>query len=231
MQWEYWIYFFRIEMTQQLHYTIDSFEINYEASTGTALESNVFANKHRQNIIAGHKHTASNVTYDTICFELPTYFTQSKNPDKSIEIQYIHLLQRPNGTQTTITENEDGSSTTTTETMTPSIAADGSPILTTIRTVTETDTAGQTTTQTTQFISNNNEWNALASTLHSDLVQFRPSADSYVMSTNIMYNWQKKFIIPDSRASFDIWFRDLNGFIIEMDPVKTRIIIELLLTF
>ena len=115
--------------------------------------------------------------------------------------------------------------------MTPSIAADGSPILTTIRTVTETDTAGQTTTQTTQFISNNDEWNTLASTLHSDLVQFRPSADSYVMSTNIMYNWQKKFIIPDSRASFDIWFRDLNGFIIEMDPVKTRIIIELLLTF
>lgn len=218
-------------MPQQLHYTIDSFELNYEAATGTT-PTNILTKRNHMNKRPGGRLTAaSDVVYDTICFELPTYFTQSTNSEKSIEIEYIHLLQRPNGTTTTTTTADDGSSETVERTIVPGIATTGEPILTTTTTTTEIDTGGNTTTTTSTEITDETEWNTVPSTMHSDLVQFRPSADSYVMSTNVMYNWQKKFTLPDAKSSFDIWFRDLNGFIIDMDPMKTRIIIELLLTF
>ena len=208
-------------MTQQLHYTIDTFELNYEATPLTGVQRR-FMNMHRGHLLAGNKKVeAADVIYDTICFELPTYFTQSTNEEKCIEIQYIHLMQRPNGIETT------GSSTTVVKNITPSIGPTGTPILTVTTTTTSSDGSSSTTTE----VSNNEEWVALASTMHSDLVQFRPSADSYVMSTNVMYNWEKKFHIPTNKSTFDIWFRNLTGKLIDLDPAKTRIIIELLLTF
>ena len=218
-------------MTQQLHYTIDTFELNYEATPLTGVQRR-FMNMHRGHLLAGNKKVeAADVIYDTICFELPTYFTQSTNEEKCIEIQYIHLMQRPNGIETTTTQNSDGSSTTVVKNITPSIGPTGTPILTVTTTTTIASSDGTSTSTTTTEVSNNEEWVALASTMHSDLVQFRPSADSYVMSTNVMYNWEKKFHIPTNKSTFDIWFRDMFGRIIEVDPAKTRIIIELLLTF
>ena len=218
---------------QQLHYTIDTFELNYEASPLTSNSvhqpptNRMLTNKGHKHMMTGGRFGASDVVYDTICFELPAFFTQSTNTDKCIEIQYIHLMQRPNGIESTTTSNSDGTTTTVIKNTTPSISADGKPILTTTTTTTNADGTSTTTTE----VSNNEEWIALASTMHSDLVQFRPSADSYVMSTNVMYNWEKRFYLPNNKASFDIWFRDMFGRVIELDPAKTRIIIELLLTF
>ena len=233
---------------QQLHYTIDTFELNYEATPLTlgapTTSSNSYfprrlANKGHKNLLSGNRFggltggaimgnlTSNDVVFDTICFELPAFFTQSTNTDKCIEIQYIHLMQRPHGIETSTTSSSDGKTTTIVKNITPSISPTGKPILTTTTITTNSDG----TTETITEVSNNEEWIALASTMHSDLIQFRPSADSYVMSTNVMYNWEKKFYLPTNKSSFDIWFRDMFGRVIELDPSKTRIIIELLLTF
>ena len=36
---------------------------------------------------------------------------------------------------------------------------------------------------------------------------------------------------PNTQKSFDLWFRDMNGDILDMTPTTTRVIIELLLTY
>ena len=177
-------------MVQQEYYTIDSFDLDSPVETVIDDQNNVSytpkPSKHFKFMNRSPKGpraksdlltaTAddSTVIYDTLCFELPDYFTESAFTGKAVELQYIHLLQ---------------------------------------------------------YSVNDKEWYYVPSTMHSDLVQFRPSADSYVCATNVMYTWTKRFVIPRNMPSFDLWFRDMNGTIINMDPTITRVIVELLLTY
>ena len=80
-------------MTQQHHYVIDSFDLN-EDSTNTQLDKSRLINRVRRNKAGLRQTSASDALYDTMVIELPHYFTQSKNTNKHIDLQYVHLLQR-----------------------------------------------------------------------------------------------------------------------------------------
>ena len=137
----------------------------------------------------GSSTGSSDVTYDTLVFELPDYFTQSTNPNKSVEFQYVHFLEY----KYEQVYNE---------------------------------TTGTYTTEYT------GEYDMLPATMHSTLVQYRPSADCYVCATNVMYTWIKKFIIPSNMFSFEMWFRNIRtGEVLDVNPTKHRVLIELLLTY
>ena len=120
-------------------------------------------------------NTATNTClYDTITIQLPNWFSQSANSEKSVELEYIHLYQ---------------------------------------------------------IDPTNGVWYSVPSTMHSDLVQFYKSADNYVCSTNMMYSFPKKFVIGDKKDTFDMWFRDMAGYLIDLDTTKTRVILELVLRY
>ena len=186
-------------MTQETYYTIDTFDLDDPPESSTFSETKCFKNKSRLGkvlknslvpLTATPTTTATETTttedepvYDTICFELPDYFTDSQTTNKSVELQYIHLLQR----KKIIDPNT------------------GDPIYL--------------------------PWDYVPATMHSDLVQFRPNADYYVCATNVMYTWTKKFVIPAGKKSFDLWFRTMDGAIVNLDPTLTRVIVELLLAY
>lgn len=67
--------------------------------------------------------------------------------------------------------------------------------------------------------------------MYSDLIQVNKSADNYCCACNIYHSTPKDFIIADSKSVFEVWFRDIGGEIIDLNPTKTRIIFEMLLTF
>ena len=75
------------------------------------------------------------------------------------------------------------------------------------------------------------ECKEIIGSIHSSLVQFDASANNYCCSSNILYPQPKRFNIADNTAIFEVWCRDLNGSIIDLDPAKTRLILELLLEF
>ena len=156
-------------MCEQVYYTIDSFDIDTSA-VNYGIVGHRFAKRGRKPKRGTIDET---IIYDTVCFELPDYFVESRNPNKSVEFQLVHCLIKD---------------------------ADGT-------------------------------WNYLPATMHSDVVQYRSSADSYVCSTEVMYTQRKHFYIPNTQKSFDLWFRDMNGDILDMTPTTTRVIIELLLTY
>ena len=128
----------------------------------------------KQPLTADDDEDESECLYDTIVIDLPNWFSQSANPEKSIELEYIHLYQ---------------------------------------------------------YIADTDTWTPIPSTMHSDLVQFYKSADNYVCSTNMMYSFPKKFIIGDKKDTFDMWFRDMAGYLIDLDTTKTRVILELVLRY
>ena len=71
----------------------------------------------------------------------------------------------------------------------------------------------------------------IQSSMHSDIVMINASADNYVAATNTLYNVPKRYRIGDNRANFKIWFRDIWGNLINLDPKKTRAIVELVLVY
>ena len=218
-------------MTQQHHYVIDSFDLN-EDSAGSQLDQSRLLNRMRRNKSGLRQTSASDALYDTMVIELPHYFTQSKNTNKHIDLQYVHLLQRVQDYNYTKTTNPDGSIEEVTVNTLPTVDTDGAPVTSTVTTTKITDTEGNETTTTTTNISSDPGWTAIPSTMHSDLVQFRPTADNYVCAVNMMYDaGEKVFVIPNEKTTFDVWFRTLGGDIIELLPSKTRVIIELLLTY
>ena len=71
----------------------------------------------------------------------------------------------------------------------------------------------------------------LISSLHSDIAAVDSSADNYIASTNVLYNTPKAYVIGDNRDIFQVWFRKINGDIIDLHPTKTRCIIEMVLRY
>ena len=75
------------------------------------------------------------------------------------------------------------------------------------------------------------EQRELTGSIHSTLVQFDASANYYCCSANLLYPQPKRYNIADNTAIFEVWCRDLNGSIIDLNPNKTRLILELVLEF
>ena len=75
------------------------------------------------------------------------------------------------------------------------------------------------------------EQKELAGSIHSTLVQFDASADSYCCTANLLYSEPKRYIIADNKTIFEVWARDIQGNIYDLNPAKTRLILELLLEF
>ena len=67
--------------------------------------------------------------------------------------------------------------------------------------------------------------------MYSDMIQVNKSADNYCCACNVYHSTPKDYIIADSKAVFEVWFRDIAGTIIDLNPKKTRVIFEMLLTF
>ena len=67
--------------------------------------------------------------------------------------------------------------------------------------------------------------------LHSTLVQIDSSCDNYVCSTNKLYPIPPKFTISSRQMRFECWCRDMKNSLVDLDPKKARLTLELLLEF
>jgi hypothetical protein len=70
-----------------------------------------------------------------------------------------------------------------------------------------------------------------AGTCYSNLVQDNPYDDDFLVFTDEHKLLDKKLIIYDAKTKFNIWFKSAYGQVIDLDPTKTRIIVELILEF
>ena len=71
----------------------------------------------------------------------------------------------------------------------------------------------------------------MAASMHSDIWNVNDSADHYICSTNTLYNNPKCYTVGDNRSVFEIWFYKPDGSVIDLDPVKTRAVIEFVLKY
>ena len=71
----------------------------------------------------------------------------------------------------------------------------------------------------------------IVSSLHSNLLQFNRSADDYIMTTNVLYPTPKSFQVPSTQSTYEVWLRRIDGSLIDLDPSKTRVIIEFMLNY
>ena len=71
----------------------------------------------------------------------------------------------------------------------------------------------------------------IQATLHSDIASIDASADHYIASSNTLYSVPKSYKIGDNRSMFQMWLRDLNGNLLDLDTTKLRVIIELVLSY
>ena len=71
----------------------------------------------------------------------------------------------------------------------------------------------------------------IAASMHSDIWNINDSADHYICSTNTLYNNPKCYTVGDNRSVFEIWFYKPDGSVIDLDPTKTRAIIEFVLKY
>ena len=71
----------------------------------------------------------------------------------------------------------------------------------------------------------------MAASMHSDIWNVNDSADHYICSTNTLYNNPKCYTVGDNRSVFEIWFYRPDGSVIDLDPVKTRAVIEFVLKY
>lgn len=71
----------------------------------------------------------------------------------------------------------------------------------------------------------------MAASMHSDIWNINDSADHYICSTNTLYNNPKCYTVGDNRSVFEIWFYKPDGSVIDLDPAKTRAIIEFVLKY
>ena len=71
----------------------------------------------------------------------------------------------------------------------------------------------------------------MAASMHSDIWNINDSADHYICSTNTLYNNPKCYTVGDNRSVFEVWFYRPDGSVIDLDPIKTRAIIEFVLKY
>ena len=71
----------------------------------------------------------------------------------------------------------------------------------------------------------------MAASMHSDIWNINDSADHYICSTNTLYNNPKCYTIGDNRGIYEIWFYKPDGSVVDLDPLKTRAIIEFVLKY
>ena len=71
----------------------------------------------------------------------------------------------------------------------------------------------------------------MAASMHSDIWNVNDSADHYICSTNTLYNNPKCYTIGDNRSVFEVWFYRPDGSVIDLDPLKTRAVIEFVLKY
>ena len=71
----------------------------------------------------------------------------------------------------------------------------------------------------------------MAASMHSDIWDINDSADHYICSTNTLYNNPKCYTVGDNKSVFEIWFYTPDGSVIDLDPTKTRAIIEFVLKY
>ena len=153
-----------------------------------------------------YKYPANTAKYDTLIVDLPTWFCQAKNSAKTVEIEYVQVYHRAEYK----TEKEEKRDEATGElVLVEKLDEDGKPIPL-------PDEEQDPYTQ-------------LMCTCHSDLVQVNTSADCCLGCTNMMYSFPKKYVIGNSVGSFNMWFRDMSGKIVDVDPFKTHLIVELIL--
>ena len=71
----------------------------------------------------------------------------------------------------------------------------------------------------------------MSASMHSDIWTANDSAEHYICSTNTLYNNPKRYVIGDNRSVFEVWFYKPDGSVIDLDPLKTRAIIEFVLKY
>ena len=71
----------------------------------------------------------------------------------------------------------------------------------------------------------------MSASMHSDIWTANDSADHYICSTNTLYNNPKCYTVGDNRSVFEVWFYKPDGSVIDLDPLKTRAIIEFVLKY
>ena len=158
-----------------------------------------------------HQYTAQLYTYpentakyDTLIVDLPVWFSQAKNSAKTVEIECAQVFHREYKTKKVPKVDDDGN---------PVLDDDGNPV--------EVEEALPYEEQDPYVM--------LPCTCHSDLVQVNASADCCIGCSNLMYSFPKKYVIGNAVQSFNMWFRDMSGKIVDIDPYKTHLIVEVIL--
>ena len=164
-------------MPQTVYFTIDSFTSSIEEPPTCDNPSLCNCNEHgtceHECTCGCQEHGGQCVcaeTYNTITIQLPQYFTNALNPNKTVQVLMVRLYDP------STSERIEGSA-------------------------------------------------------HSDIVMTSASADYYVCATNLAYPIPKTYVIPTNKPTFNVWFKRVDGSIVDLEPSKTRVIIELLLTF
>ena len=160
-----------------------------------------------------YTYPANTAKYDTLIVDLPAWFCQAQNSGKSVEIELVQVFHREYKTrkepETKAVTNPD-----TGETVSEPVTDDeGNPVYIEVPLPDEEQ----------------DPYKTLECTCHSDLVQVNTSADYCLGATNVMYSFPKKYIIGNSVQYFNMWFRDMSGKIVDIDPFKTHLIVELIL--
>ena len=71
----------------------------------------------------------------------------------------------------------------------------------------------------------------MSASMHSDIWTANDSAEHYICSTNTLYNNPKCYTVGDNRSVFEVWFYKPDGSVIDLNPLKTRAIIEFVLKY
>ena len=71
----------------------------------------------------------------------------------------------------------------------------------------------------------------IVSSMYSNLNQLNISANYYICSCNTVYAKDKKYNIMDSTQKFEVWLKHMNGSLVNINPRKSRVIIEMLLEY
>ena len=159
-----------------------------------------------------HQYTAQLYTYpentakyDTLIVDLPTWFSQAKNSAKTVEIECAQVYHRDEYKTKKVPKVDDEGN--------PVLDEEGNPV--------EVEEALPYEEQ--------DPYVQLPCTCHSDLVQVNASADCCIGCSNLMYSFPKKYVIGNAVQSFNMWFRDMSGKIVDIDPYKTHLIVEVIL--
>jgi hypothetical protein len=77
----------------------------------------------------------------------------------------------------------------------------------------------------------NEPFNVFGASCCSNLIQDNPYGDYFLSFCDDTKPFIKRIPIYDAKTKFNIWFKDAKAKIIDLDPRKNRIVMELLLEF